>query len=180
MTSAVCSTKGLVTLVTGAASGLGQGTATRLVNQGAKVAILDLPNSKGAEVAKSLGENCIFTPADVTSEEQVQGAFEAVKQKFGRVDGVVNCAGIAYAFKLYNFKKGKMADLDKIKRTLDVNVSGTFNVIRYGVQLMGENKKDDMQQRGVIISTASVAAFDGQVGQIFTAPTRPLRVPSPR
>ncbi|TMS38037.1 hypothetical protein L596_004850 [Steinernema carpocapsae] len=59
-----------------------------------------------------------------------------------------------------------MADLDKIKRTLDVNVSGTFNVIRYGVQLMGENKKDDMQQRGVIISTASVAAFDGQVGQV--------------
>uniref|UniRef100_A0A1I7Y2V5 3-hydroxyacyl-CoA dehydrogenase type-2 n=1 Tax=Steinernema glaseri TaxID=37863 RepID=A0A1I7Y2V5_9BILA len=165
MSSVIRSTKGLVTVVTGAASGLGHGTAARLINQGAKVAILDLPSSKGEEVAKALGKNCIFTPADVTNEADVKAAFAKVKSEFGRVDGTVNCAGIAYAFKLYNSKKGKMAELEKIQRTLNVNVIGTFNVIRYAVQAMGENKKDEMGQRGVIVNTASVAAFDGQTGQ---------------
>uniref|UniRef100_A0A1I8AHU5 3-hydroxyacyl-CoA dehydrogenase type-2 n=1 Tax=Steinernema glaseri TaxID=37863 RepID=A0A1I8AHU5_9BILA len=165
MSSVIRSSQGLVTVVTGGASGLGRGTAARLINQGAKVAILDLPQSDGAKVAKELGNNCIFTPANVTSESDVKAVFDTVKKEFGRLDGVVNCAGIAYAFKLYSIAKQKMAPLDQIQKTLDVNVIGTFNVIRHGVELMGQNEKDDMGQRGVIINTASVAAFDGQSGQ---------------
>ncbi|TKR77300.1 hypothetical protein L596_018297 [Steinernema carpocapsae] len=165
MASVIRSSKGLVTLVTGGASGLGRGTAERLISQGAKVAILDLPQSQGIQVAKELGENCIFTPANVTSEDDVKAAMGAVKDKFGRLDGLVNCAGIAFAFKLYSLNKKQLAPLDKIQKTLDVNVVGTFNVMRHAIELMSENEKDDMNQRGVIINTSSVAAFDGQTGQ---------------
>ncbi|CAD6197150.1 unnamed protein product [Caenorhabditis auriculariae] len=180
--SALRATKGLTALVTGGASGLGRGTVETLARAGANVAILDLPQSKGAEVAKEIGGNVIFTPANVTSEAEVKAAFDQVKTSFGRVDAVVNCAGIAYAFKLYSISKKKMADLDKIQKTLDVNVIGSFNVIRHGVALMCEHEKDEQGQRGVIISTASVAAFDGQTGQsaysaskgAITAMTLPL------
>uniref|UniRef100_A0A0K0EQ50 3-hydroxyacyl-CoA dehydrogenase type-2 n=1 Tax=Strongyloides stercoralis TaxID=6248 RepID=A0A0K0EQ50_STRER len=156
---------GNVALVTGAGSGLGRGVAKRLVSKGAKVAILDLPNSKGGELAKELGENAIFTPSNVTDEASVEKAFDMVKEKFGRVDSIINCAGVAYAFKLYVVNKRKMEPIDRIKHTLDVNVIGTFNVIRYGAKLMGENEFDEEHQRGVIINTASIAAFEGQAGQ---------------
>ncbi|CAJ0600868.1 unnamed protein product [Cylicocyclus nassatus] len=165
MASVLRSTKGLVAVVTGGASGLGRGTVQTLAKAGANVAILDLPSSKGADVAKELGSNVIFAPTNVTSDTEVKAAFDAVKDKFGRCDAVVNCAGIAFAFKLYSVSKKKMSDLDKIQKTIDVNVMGTFNVIRHGVALMGENEKDDAGQRGVVVSTASVAAFDGQTGQ---------------
>uniref|UniRef100_A0A8R1HI13 3-hydroxyacyl-CoA dehydrogenase type-2 n=1 Tax=Caenorhabditis japonica TaxID=281687 RepID=A0A8R1HI13_CAEJA len=161
--SVLRSTKGLVTLVTGGASGLGKGTAEVLAGAGAQVVILDLPQSKGAEVAKEIGG--IFTPASVTSESEVKAAFEKVKAEHGRLDALVNCAGIAYAFKLYSVSKKKHADFEKIRQVMDVNVLGTFNVIRYGVALMGEHEKDANGQRGVVINTASVAAFDGQTGQ---------------
>ncbi|KHJ94916.1 oxidoreductase, short chain dehydrogenase/reductase family protein [Oesophagostomum dentatum] len=165
MASVLRSTKGLVAVVTGGASGLGRGTVQTLAKAGANVAILDLPTSKGAEVAKEIGPNVLFQPANVTSETEVKVAFDTVKEKFGRCDAVVNCAGIAFAFKLYSVSKKKMSDWDKIQKTIDVNVLGTFNVIRHGVALMGENEKDEAGQRGVVISTASVAAFDGQTGQ---------------
>uniref|UniRef100_A0AC34Q272 3-hydroxyacyl-CoA dehydrogenase type-2 n=1 Tax=Panagrolaimus sp. JU765 TaxID=591449 RepID=A0AC34Q272_9BILA len=157
--------KGLVALVTGAASGLGKGTAERLASQGAKVAVLDLPNSKGSDVANQLGGECIFTPADVTSEEDVKKAVSTVKEKFGRLDAVINCAGIAYAYKIYSVSKKRMEPIEKLQKTLNVNVVGTMNVIRYSVQTMHEQDKDEFKQRGVIINTASVAAYDGQVGQ---------------
>ncbi|CAI4231964.1 unnamed protein product [Auanema sp. JU1783] len=165
MSSALRSTKNLVALVTGGASGLGRGTVQTLVESGAKVAILDLKSSEGSAIAKEFGKNVIFTPADVTSEEDVAKAFADVKSKFGRCDAVVNCAGVAMAFKLYNVNKKKMSDFEMIKKTINVNVIGSFNVIRHGVALMADNEKDDMGQRGVIISTASVAAYDGQTGQ---------------
>lgn len=161
--SALRSTKGLVALVTGGASGLGKGTAEVLAKAGARVAILDLPQSNGAEVAKEIGG--IFTPASVTSEKEVQAAFAKVQAEYGRLDALVNCAGIAYAFKLYSIQKKKHVDFEKIRQTIDVNVLGTFNVIRHGVALMGEHEKDANGQRGVVINTASVAAFDGQTGQ---------------
>lgn len=157
------STKGLVALVTGGASGLGKGTAEVLAKAGARVAILDLPQSKGADVAKEIGG--IFTPASVTSEDEIKAAFAKVQSEYGRLDALVNCAGIAYAFKLYSVQKKKHVEFEKIRQTMEVNVLGTFNVIRHGVALMGEHEKDANGQRGVIINTASVAAFDGQTGQ---------------
>ncbi|VDL83098.1 unnamed protein product [Nippostrongylus brasiliensis] len=165
MASILRPTKGLVAVVTGGASGLGRGTVERLAKAGANVAIIDLPSSKGAEVAKELGPNVLFTPTNVTADTEVQNAFEMVKDKFGRCDAVVNCAGIAMAFKLYSVSKKKMCDAEKIRKTIDVNVIGTFNVIRHGVALIGENAKDETGQRGVVVSTASAAAFDGQTGQ---------------
>ncbi|VDO75112.1 unnamed protein product [Heligmosomoides polygyrus] len=157
--------QGLVAVVTGGASGLGRGTVETLVRAGANVTILDLPSSKGADLAKELGQNVLFAPTNVVADEEVKAAFDQVRDKFGRCDAVVNCAGIAMAFKLYSVSKKKMADPEKIKKTIDVNVLGAFNVIRHGVALMGENAKDEAGQRGVVVNTASVAAFDGQTGQ---------------
>ncbi|UMM28530.1 hypothetical protein L5515_011330 [Caenorhabditis briggsae] len=161
--AALRSTKGLVALITGGASGLGKGTAEVLAKAGARVAILDLPQSKGADIAKEIGG--IFTPASVTNEDEIKAAFAKVQSEYGRLDALVNCAGIAYAFKLYSVQKKKHVEFDKIRQTMDVNVLGTFNVIRHGVALMGEHEKDANGQRGVVINTASVAAFDGQTGQ---------------
>uniref|UniRef100_A0A914X0G7 3-hydroxyacyl-CoA dehydrogenase type-2 n=1 Tax=Plectus sambesii TaxID=2011161 RepID=A0A914X0G7_9BILA len=158
--------KGLVALVTGAASGLGRGTVERLAKQGMKVVVADLPSSKGAEVASHLGaDNAIFTPVNVTSEEDVRKALEETKKAFGKLDVVVNCAGVAIAAKVYNFNKRRCHDLADFNRILSVNAGGTFNVIRLACELFAENKLDDQKQRGVVINTASIAAFDGQMGQ---------------
>ena len=102
----------------------------------------------------------------MTSEADVQKALSTVKEKFGRLDAVVNCAGIAYAYKIYSPSKKRLEPIEKLQKTLNVNVVGTMNVIRHSVQLMHEFDKDEFSQRGVIINTASVAAFDGQVGQV--------------
>uniref|UniRef100_A0A914ZQS3 3-hydroxyacyl-CoA dehydrogenase type-2 n=2 Tax=Parascaris univalens TaxID=6257 RepID=A0A914ZQS3_PARUN len=163
--STLRSIKGLVALVTGGASGLGRGAAEGLLKHGAKVAILDLPSSAGADVAKEFGNDCIFTPANVTAASEVKSALAEVKKKFGHLDVAVNCAGVAYSFKLFNVKKKKLADLESVRKTLDINVMGYFNVTAYAAELFAENEKDDMGQRGVIINTASIAAFDGQAGQ---------------
>ncbi|EAW93158.1 HSD17B10 isoform 2 [Pan troglodytes] len=165
MAAACRSVKGLVAVITGGASGLGLATAERLVGQGASAVLLDLPNSGGEAQAKKLGNNCVFAPADVTSEKDVQTALALAKGKFGRVDVAVNCAGIAVASKTYNLKKGQTHTLEDFQRVLDVNLMGTFNVIRLVAGEMGQNEPDQGGQRGVIINTASVAAFEGQVGQ---------------
>nr|CAI5856768.1 unnamed protein product [Callosobruchus analis] len=162
----VFSLQGGVSLVTGGASGLGKATVERLVQQGCKVVLCDLPTSKGSEVAKNLGEDSvIFAPANVTSEEDVKNALKMTKEKFGKLNNVVNCAGIAVAFKTYNFKKNVPHSLEDFSKVLTVNTVGTFNTIRLSVGLIGENQPDNSGQRGVIVNTASVAAFEGQMGQ---------------
>jgi len=157
--------KGVVALVTGGASGLGRGTVERFVRQGGKAVIADLPSSQGSSVAEGLGENAVFAPVDVTSEADVLKALELTKEKFGKLDVVVNAAGTAVAYKTYNFKKNLPHKLDDFTRVVTVNTIGTFNVIRLSVALMGENTPNADGQRGVIINTASVAAYDGQMGQ---------------
>ena len=105
--------KGLVGLVTGGASGLGRATVERLAREGARVTLCDLPSSAGAAVAKELGEDrCIFVPVDVTKEADVQEALRATKERFGRLDATVNCAGIGVAYKTYNFNKQLPHKLD--------------------------------------------------------------------
>ncbi|XP_049790670.1 3-hydroxyacyl-CoA dehydrogenase type-2-like [Schistocerca nitens] len=157
--------KNLVGLVTGGASGLGKATAARLVQQGARVVICDLPTSQGTAVAKELGGNAIFAPVDVTSENDVQNALNVVKDKFGRLDVLVNCAGIGVAFRTYNFNKKLAHKLEDFTKVVTVNAIGTFNVTRLAVGLIGENQPNEDGQRGVVINTASVAAYDGQIGQ---------------
>ncbi|KAJ3587045.1 hypothetical protein NHX12_013435, partial [Muraenolepis orangiensis] len=159
------SVKGMVGLVTGGASGLGRATVERLLQNGASAVILDLPSSDGLAVAASLGDRCAFAPADVTSEADVQSAVALARERFGRLDLAVNCAGIAVAVKTYNMKKDLPHNLEDFQRVITVNIGGTFNVIRLAVGAMAKNEPDADGHRGCIINTASVAAYDGQVGQ---------------
>ncbi|XP_029463867.1 3-hydroxyacyl-CoA dehydrogenase type-2 isoform X2 [Rhinatrema bivittatum] len=163
--SAVLDKKGMVGIVTGGASGLGRATVERLIQQGASAVILDLPTSEGSSVAKDLGERCVFAPGDVISEDDVKNALALARDSFGRLDVAVNCAGIAVAGKTYNAKNSLPHKLEDFQRVLNVNVAGTFNVIRLAVGEMGKNEPDQDGHRGVVVNTASVAAFDGQVGQ---------------
>ncbi|EFX89885.1 hypothetical protein DAPPUDRAFT_299789 [Daphnia pulex] len=157
--------KGAVALVTGGASGLGRATVERIVRQGGRVVLCDLPTSKGQQVAAGMSENVIFAPTDVSSEKDVMNALSMTKEKFGKLDVAVNCAGIGVAFKTYNFNKNLPHKLEDFIKVLMVNTVGTFNVIRLSAGLMGENQPNEDGQRGVIVNTASVAAYDGQMGQ---------------
>uniref|UniRef100_A0A6M2DEN5 3-hydroxyacyl-CoA dehydrogenase type-2 n=1 Tax=Xenopsylla cheopis TaxID=163159 RepID=A0A6M2DEN5_XENCH len=157
--------KGVVGLVTGGASGLGKATVERIVQQGGRVVLCDLPKSTGSQVAKELGENVLYAPVDVTSEKDVEESLKLTKDKFGRLDVVVNCAGIGVAFKTYNFNKELPHKLEDFTKVLMVNTVGTFNVIRLSAGLIGLNEPNKDGQRGVIVNTASVAAYDGQMGQ---------------
>jgi NAD(P)-dependent dehydrogenase (short-subunit alcohol dehydrogenase family) len=162
---------GVVALVTGGASGLGRATVEELHAHGASVVIVDLPSSPGQEVADGLGERVVFSPADVTDPDQVTQAIDAAG-RLGTLRVVVNCAGIGNAVRTAG-RKGPFP-LEDFRRVLDVNLVGTFNVIRLTAQAMSETEPiggggDDGgrpgEERGVIVNTASVAAFDGQIGQ---------------
>jgi len=157
--------KNVVGLVTGGASGLGKATVERFVREGGRVTLCDLPTSQGAEVAKMLGDQCVFAPGDVTQAADVEAALALTKSSFGRLDATVNCAGIGVGQQTYNFFEGSAHCLDDFIKVLMVNTVGTFNVIRMAAALMGENEPDEDQQRGVIINTASTAAYDGLSGQ---------------
>ncbi|WP_329431802.1 MULTISPECIES: 3-hydroxyacyl-CoA dehydrogenase [unclassified Streptomyces] len=146
-------------LVTGGASGLGRATAERLAANGARVVIFDLATSDGEAVAKEIGAT--FVPGDVTSEADVTAAVGAATA-LAPLRITVNCAGIGGAGRTVG-KEGPY-DLDKFRKVVEVNLIGTFNVIRLAAQAMGANEPLD-GDRGVIVNTASVAAFDGQIGQ---------------
>ncbi|AHH16512.1 oxidoreductase, SDR family [Nocardia nova SH22a] len=150
-----------VAVVTGGASGLGLATVKELHSQGAKVVIIDLPSSNGESIAKELGDGVVFAATDVTNEEQVSAALDAA-QALGTLRIAVNCAGIGNAIKTVS-KKGAfpLADFTKI---INVNLIGTFNVIRLAAERIAATELDG-EERGVIINTASVAAYDGQIGQ---------------
>ena len=151
------------TVITGGASGLGRATAERLHAGGGKVVLLDLATSPGAEVARGLGPNALFAPGDVTSAEEVTAALAAAAGRFGAIHALVNCAGIGAAEKTYG-KRGP-ADLTAFTRIVHVNLIGTFNCIRLAAAHMAKNEPGAEGERGVIVNTASVAAFDGQIGQ---------------
>jgi 3-hydroxyacyl-CoA dehydrogenase/3-hydroxy-2-methylbutyryl-CoA dehydrogenase len=149
-------------VITGGASGLGRATAARLAAAGARVALLDRPASAGAEVAKSLA-HAVFTPADVTSADDVSRALDTARERLGGINVLVNCAGIGTAMK--TFGKAGPAKLEEFTRVISVNLIGTFNCIRLAAAHMARNAPGPDGERGVVINTASVAAFDGQVGQ---------------
>ena len=154
---------GNTALVTGGASGLGLATVRRLHGDGASVVILDLPKSDGTAVAKELGDRAAFSPGDVTSPDDVEAALDAAAALAGgppRI--VVNCAGIGNAARTAG-KDGPFP-LDAFNRVIQVNLIGTFNVIRLAAFRMSQADEQD-GERGVVVNTASVAAFDGQIGQ---------------
>ena len=153
-----------VALVTGGASGLGRATALRLGRQGASVVVADLNEEAGQAVASELGERGAFVPTDITDEGDVNRALDLAQERFGPVTAVINCAGIAIARRVLN-RDGDPHDLAGFAKTLHVNAGGTFNVIRLAAARMVENEPNADLERGVIVNTASVAAFDGQIGQ---------------
>jgi NAD(P)-dependent dehydrogenase (short-subunit alcohol dehydrogenase family) len=155
--------KSVIAVITGGASGLGRATAAHLVGAGARVALIDRPASAGAEVAHALGGGAVFTSADVTSADEVQGALGEARRQLGGLNVLVNCAGIGTAMKTVS--KGRPARLEDFARVIQVNLIGTFNCLRLAAALMAENTPAAEGERGVIINTASVAAFDGQIGQ---------------
>ena len=153
----------VVAIVTGGASGLGAATALRLARGGAKVVAADLNEEAGAAIAAELGDSGRFVRTDVTSEESVAATIAATTEAFGRINVLVNCAGIGVAAKTLG-RKG-VHSLGLFTKVLTVNTIGTFNCIRLVAEHMSTQEPNAGGERGVIINTASVAAFDGQIGQ---------------
>lgn len=159
--------KGKTALVTGGASGLGEATVRRYVNHGATVAILDMNDDRGNALASELGDAVRYFNGNVTDEAGVASIIQKTVDAFGGLHICNNYAGIGSAAKTYNAKTDEPHSLDAFKRVLDVNLIGTFNVARLAAQQMA--KQDPVTkdgQRGVIINTASVAGYEGQIGQV--------------
>ena len=152
---------GNVAIITGGASGLGAGAARELAKAGGQIAIWDIQEDKGLEIAKEVGG--VFCNCDVTSEESVIAAMEETKEALGVGRILVNCAGTGIAIKTSS--RGKAHPLDQFQRIININLIGTFNCIRLATTAMIELEPMDHGERGVVINTASVAAYDGQIGQ---------------
>lgn len=152
-----------VALITGGASGLGGACAERFAKAGAKVIIADRDSERGTAHAQSIGDNARFIKTDVTNEADVQNAIEAAVSQFGGLHILINCAGIGMAMKTIS-KQGPHP-LDVFETVIKINLIGTFNCIRLAAQAMAAGEPNADGERGVIINTASVAAFDGQIGQ---------------
>ncbi|NMH68147.1 3-hydroxyacyl-CoA dehydrogenase [Bacillus sp. RO3] len=152
-----------IAIVTGGASGLGEATVRQIIQNGGKAAILDVAEERGRALVDELGERAIYIQTDVTSEEEVANAIHQTVDSFGSVNTVVNCAGIGIASKLLS-RKGIHA-LETFSKVISINLIGTFNVIRLAAEQMSSNEPDKDGERGVVINTASVAAYEGQIGQ---------------
>ncbi|MEW6636912.1 MAG: SDR family NAD(P)-dependent oxidoreductase, partial [Actinomycetota bacterium] len=150
-------------LITGGGSGLGAATARLFAGSGASVLLADVNEEAGEETASGIGERARFVYTDVTDEDSVQAAVDAALDAFDGLHGVVNCAGIGPARKVLG-KKG-IHPLEDFVRAVQINLVGTFNAIRLTAAAMTQNEPTEGGERGVIVNTASVAAFDGQIGQ---------------
>jgi 3-hydroxyacyl-CoA dehydrogenase / 3-hydroxy-2-methylbutyryl-CoA dehydrogenase len=155
--------KDKVAIVTGGASGLGEACARRFALEGANIGILDVDEEKGNRLAAELGAQAIYCRTDVTGEQSVQAALDRTVAEFDGIQVVINCAGVGTAAKVLG-KKGPMA-LEHFNRVVQINLVGTLNVIRLAAAKIIENTPNPDGEKGVVINTASAAAFDGQIGQ---------------
>ncbi|MBB3809395.1 3-hydroxyacyl-CoA dehydrogenase [Pseudochelatococcus contaminans] len=159
-----------VFLITGGASGLGATVAEHLVEQGAKVVLADIGREAGEAKAAELGEAARFVATDVTNAEQAQAAVQRAVGDFGRLDGLVSCAGVAPGERVVG-RQGPHS-LELFNRVININLVGTFNVLRLAADVISRNEPGEDGERGVIVNTASVAAFDGQIGQAAYAASK--------
>ncbi|MGH2791514.1 MAG: 3-hydroxyacyl-CoA dehydrogenase [Actinomycetota bacterium] len=159
-----------VALITGGASGLGLATAMAFVAAGGAVVLVDLDSSNGDATAKELGDRARFAPADVTSEEQVRAAVRTAVETFGGLHVNVNCAGVGFPGRVLT-RDGAANDLERYEFVVRVNLIGTFNVLRLSAEQMA-TQEPESDERGVIVNTASIAAFDGQIGQAAYASSK--------
>lgn len=156
--------KSICAVVTGGASGLGEATVRRIVEFGGKAAIFDVNEELGQKLVQELGDDrVLFRKTDVASPDEVEANVAEAVKTFGVINAAVNCAGIATPGKVVS-KGGPMA-LDRFEKVIQVNLIGTFNVLRVAAAAMQSNEPNEHGERGVIINTASVAAFEGQIGQ---------------
>lgn len=153
-----------VALVTGGASGLGEGLVRMLVAEGGRAAILDLPSSRGQAVADELGDAVRFFPTDVSQTDQVQASVEGVVEAFGRLDIASNCAGVSPASRVVG-REHKLFSLDTFRQAVEINLIGLFDVVRWSARFMADNEPGEDGERGLIVNVASIAGYEGQVGQ---------------
>ncbi|MFC7060936.1 3-hydroxyacyl-CoA dehydrogenase [Halobacillus seohaensis] len=155
--------KDVVAVVMGGASGLGEATVRTIVENGGKVIIADQNAEKGQKLAAELKGSVLFYQVDVTSEQQITQMLEGSVRHFGYINGLINCAGIVIAEKVLG--KETTHDLGSFQKVVEVNLIGTFNMIRLVSERMKDHEANSEGERGVIINTASIAAFEGQIGQ---------------
>jgi len=159
-----------VFLITGGASGLGAAATRHLVNEGGSVVIADLNRSAGEALASDLGNRARFALTDVTSENDGKAAIDLALSAYGHLHGLVNCAGIAPSEKVVG--RDGPHRLDTFAKTININLVGTFNMIRIAATAISREEPGEDGERGVIINTASIAAFDGQIGQAAYAASK--------
>ncbi len=157
-------------VITGGASGLGAATAEHLVAQGAAVVLLDINQPAVEAAAERLGNKALGLACDICDAKQVQQALDTAVKQFGALHGLINCAGIVGGQRILG-RKGPH-DLDDFARVLNINVIGSFNVLRLAAQVLANNAPNTQGERGVIINTASIAAYDGQLGQAAYAASK--------
>ena len=155
--------KGCVCVVSGGASGLGEATVRHLLDKGSKVSILDIGEERGQTIASELGDSVIFCKTDVTNEESVQAAINKTMETFGAIHGAINCAGVGTPAKVLG-KEGPMP-IAQFNQVVQINLVGTMNVIRLAGEHIVKNSPNSDGERGIVVNTASVAAWEGQFGQ---------------
>lgn len=152
-----------VAIVTGGASGLGEACVRNFVTNGAKVAIFDFAEERAQKICSELGNAVLFCNTDVTDEKTVKAAVDQTTDSFGKIHFAINCAGVGIPAKVIG-KEGPMS-MDHFNRVLQINLVGTMHVIRLAAEKMLKNTPNEEGERGVIVNTASIAAFEGQIGQ---------------
>lgn len=162
--------RGKTAVITGGVSGLGEATARLLHSMEANVVLLDVNQDRGIALCRELGQRAAFAPTDVTDTSQVQAAMNLAIEKFGAVHVAVNCAGIGTPAKVLG--KEEPHDLAHFIKVLNINLVGTFDVLRWAAFYMTRNGPDLEGERGVIVNTASIAAFEGQIGQVAYAASK--------
>lgn len=161
---------GATIAITGGVSGLGEATALRLHARGAAIVALDLNEAAGAALTERLGDRVLFVRTDVTETERIQAALDAAVDRFGRLNGLVNCAGIAAGARTLS-RQGPHS-INVYKKVIAVNLIGTFDASRLAAERMARNDPNADGERGVIVNTASIAAYEGQIGQAADASSK--------
>lgn len=159
-----------VFLVTGAGSGLGRATALHLASRGGYLMLADVQQAAGADVAELIGSRARFVRTDVCDGASAQAAVDLAVQSFGSLHGLINCAGVASARRVL-LRDGPQ-ELEAFSRVVQINLIGSFNMLRVAADAMRKNQPDESGERGIVINTASVAAFDGQIGQAAYAASK--------
>jgi 3-hydroxyacyl-CoA dehydrogenase/3-hydroxy-2-methylbutyryl-CoA dehydrogenase len=160
-----------VAVVSGGASGLGEATVRFLLARGARAAILDFAQDRGEKLAAELGQDVLFCKTDVTDGGSVQAAIEKTMETFGAIHFVVNCAGVAPGAKVLG-KEGQPLDISRFNQVVQINLTGTMNVIRLAAAQITKNRPNEDGEKGVMVNTSSVAALEGQLGQAAYAASK--------